>query len=100
MTFRAVSKSSADSLSLSGVNSFTETLANSGNEITRPVERDILPNKPAKCMNIISKHYIAGCIDKSGTGAQLEVRTVFIGRPSSINTHACVIHYECKALEY
>lgn len=87
LTIRAVSKNPADSLSLSGVNSVTKMLAKNGDEITRPVERDILPIRPAKCMNIISKHYMAGCIDKSGADKVLDVRTASVDRPSSTHTH-------------
>lgn len=86
LTISAVSKNPADPLSLSGVNSITKMLAKSGGEITRPVERDILPIRPAKCMNIISKHYMAGCIDKSGADKMLDVRTASVDTPSSTHT--------------
>lgn len=39
----------------------------SGDELTGPVERHTVPVRPAKYMNIISIHYMAVCIDKSGS---------------------------------
>lgn len=59
-------------------------LANSGDEPTGPVERDIMLIWPAKYMNITSMHYMVACIDKSGSHKVQHVTT------------ECSIHYECK----
>lgn len=68
LTIRGINKKNPADWSLSRVDSITKTLAKSRDKITGPIERDILLMWPAKCMDIISKHYMAVYIDKSGSG--------------------------------
>lgn len=83
LTIGGGNKNPAD-WSLSGVDSITKILEI---RLPGPIERDMLPMWPAKCMDIISKHYMAVYIDKSGSGkAQYVWQAV-----AQTNSHALTI---------